>query len=66
MAKQKRTRKDMAKLQTSIFIACTDWKQESKFTAEDHATPGGIANYACNTTEALQIMLQINNTAGEE
>ena len=48
-----------------FFAAYVEWKDDNKYTTNEY-TDANIANYARDTAEALQTMLQVNNTNVEE
>ena len=50
---------------TTFFQAYTEWKKENKYNADDYHN-NNLSNYAKDTAEALQTMLQVNNATGEE
>jgi len=49
---------------TLFFQAYVEWREESKYTASEYS--GGLANYARDTAEALQSMIEVNAAAEEE
>ena len=48
-----------------FFQACVDWKEENKYNADDYHN-NNLSNYARNTAEALQTILQVNNATVED
>ena len=50
---------------TAFFQAYKDWKEENKYNTDDYQD-NNLSNYARDTAEALQTMLQVNNATVEE
>jgi len=48
-----------------FFAAYIEWKDDNKYTTSEY-TDSNLANYARDTAEALQTMLQVNNATVEE
>ena len=50
---------------TMFFQVYIEWKEENKYNADDYYN-NNLSNYAREIAEALQTMLQVNNTTVEE
>jgi len=48
-----------------FFQAYIKWKEENKYNADDYHN-NNLSNYAKNTAEALQTILQVNNAPVKE
>ena len=59
------TSKTWLTFKNTYFQAYKDWKEENKYNADNYQD-NTLSNYARDTAEALQTMLQVNNTIVEE
>ena len=59
------TEKIWPNFKTAFFQAYIDWKEENKCSIDEYQD-NNLSNYARDTAEALQTMLQVNNVTIEE
>ena len=57
--------KTQPNFKATFFQAYKDWKEENKYSTDDYQD-NNLSNYARDTVEALQTMLQVNNDTVEK
>ena len=62
--KKPNAEKNWPNFKNHFFSAYVEWKDDNRYTADEYAQ--NMANYARDTAEALQTMLQINNANIED